>query len=391
MGLTIHYTISAPADWREPTIHAKLEQARQFAKNLPVVSVSELAEFRGDKANFQKVRDSGMENEDEFFWAKIQAQRTIVNPWEPGSFGSQSPNHMMVFTVLPAEGCEDMNIGLCRYPRHVWKSSQSNDSRYLPAWSIIAYDKGKAYPLSRAALKAFTHRWHLRRLPKSKFTLQGRFGSCQKLLTMTDNGMGEASIRKGRYLSHRKGYGNSVAIVSIRDRMTFEILFRFMGSTKDAEKLLTTPEFKQDLERMVVGESHITPAATGIWSSFCKTQYANDPVLGGWKHFARAHISVLAILEKMQQLGFKIDVKDEGEFWETRDLAVLAKEIGEYDACVAALAGMMKDAAGAEGMAVEAPITERSDFEHLEMRGQEQLGDLLKQLEKVLPKKGTQR
>ncbi len=89
MGLTINYSIEVPKEWSNATIYAKLEQARQFAKTLPVLSVTELAEFRGDAASFQKVRDAGKENKDEFFWAKIQAQRTIQNPLEPGSFASQ--------------------------------------------------------------------------------------------------------------------------------------------------------------------------------------------------------------------------------------------------------------------------------------------------------------
>lgn len=387
MGLTIQYSITAPADWTNATIHARLEQARQFAKTLPVISVSELAEFQGDAASFQKVRDAGKENEDEFFWAKIQAQRTIQNPLEPGSFASQCPNHIRVFTVLPAEGCEQMNVGLCRYPRHVWKSNKNRASTYLPCWSLVAFDKGKSYPLSRAALKTFTHRWHLRRLPKSKFTLRGRFGSPEKLLCMTENGMGEAAIRQGRYLSHRKGYGNPVTIVSLRDRMTFEVLFTFLGTPKEAAKLLSSPEFKADLEKMVVGEDFITPAATGLWSSFCKTQYSNSPECGGWKNFARAHIAVLAILEKMQQLGFKVEVGDEGHFWETRNLKELAKIVGDYDVAMAGLVGALKDVAGAQGMDVESAMSGRSDFEQLEMRAQDSMAEWLKKLVPPKPEK----
>jgi len=86
-----------------------------------------------------------------------------------------------------------------------------------------------------------------------------------------------------------------------------------------------SPEFRADLHRMVYGEDHVTPAAKGVWSSFCKTQYANSPECGGWKNFARAHIAVLAVLEHLQSLGFKVVVGDEGHFWETRNLGTLAK------------------------------------------------------------------
>ena len=55
MGLTIHYTITVPKTWTPKVIREKLEAARQFAKGLPVVSVSDLVEFRGQDADFQHV------------------------------------------------------------------------------------------------------------------------------------------------------------------------------------------------------------------------------------------------------------------------------------------------------------------------------------------------
>lgn len=58
-------------------------------------------------------------------------------------------------------------------------------------------------------------------------------------------------------------------------------------------------------------------------------------------------------------LGILGEVSDEGEFWETRSLERLTKEIGEQSAMLAGFLGVLKDAVGqAPGGTgtVEAPI-----------------------------------
>ena len=378
MGLTIHYQVQTPSNWSRSTIRAKLELVRQFAATLPVVSVSELAEFKGKECDFQHIRESGQEEHDEFFWAKIQAQRSISNPWEPGCSLGQAPSHMIVFSAFPAEGCEPMNVGACCFPRHVWKARKHEMD--APAWSL-AFDKRDHYPESRKVIQAIMKRWKLRRLPKSKCSLRERFGTTTKLL-FCHNGLIQAGIHKGRYLSHRRGYAGAVGLVSIRDRMEFEIAFRHMGTAAEAEEALSSDAFKADMKQMVEGEDYVTPTASGQWSSFCKTQYANDPRCGGWDNFLKAHLSVLAILEQMQTLGFEVKVSDEGGFWEKRDLVKLAKAVGDYDSLIAGMAGALKDAASVEGMTVESAMSGRPDFEKLEMLGQGPLSEWLKGLVK---------
>jgi hypothetical protein len=373
MGLTIHYGIVTPADWQPKDIKAKLEQARQFAKTLPVVSVSDLVEFRGKQANYR----AGREEQDEFHWAKLQAERSLVSPWQPGSFGSQPPTSMIVFSVLPTEGCEQMNIGSCSFPEHLWPAEKSE--KHVPAWSL-ALDKRNPYPESERVLRAFMRRWKLRRLPKSRFSASERFGGSTALGCFAHNGLAQATVRKGRYVSHRRGYSGAVGIVTIRDRMSYELAFRYMGTAEEATAAFSSAEFRADLEAMVVGKEHITPPATGIWSSFCKTQFANDPRLGGWQNFVKGHLAVLAILEHLQALGFKVTVDDEGGFWEGRDLQMLAKKIGQYDALLAGMAGAMKDAAGEHGMDVESPMSGRPDFERLEMEAHQGCDETLRKL-----------
>ena len=61
-------------------------------------------------------------------------------------------------------------------------------------------------------------------------------------------------------------------------------------------------------------------------------------------------------------------VSDEGEFWEKRDIKALAEEVGEWNEGMAGLVGQLKDLFG---NGLDAPITNYTDFEHLEAKGQE--------------------
>jgi hypothetical protein len=178
MGLAIHYDIKAPAKWSQAKIAEKLEQVRQFAKTLPVVSVSKMGECSGKECDFHHVRASGREKQDTFFWAKIQAQRFVQNPWLPGMSCPQSPIHMIAFTVDPAEGSDVANFGICRYPQHVWPA---NRSHAVPEWSLV-FEKKNHYPASRKLMRAFMRRWHLKKLAPSgsNVSTKARFGGTVK-------------------------------------------------------------------------------------------------------------------------------------------------------------------------------------------------------------------
>jgi len=123
------------------------------------------------------------------------------------------------------------------------------------------------------------------------------------------------------------------------------------------------------------------------WHSFCKTHYASDPRCGGLPNFLRCHLGVVALLDEAQRPGCLGTVSDEGDFWETRSLERLTKEIGDQSAMLAGLLGVLKDAMGqAPGGAgtVEAPIAGYPNFEHLEAEGQRLLPEQLKTMLKVL-------
>ena len=102
------------------------------------------------------------------------------------------------------------------------------------------------------------------------------------------------------------------------------------------------------------------------WSSFCKTQYASHPELGGVENFLRCHLSVVKLLDAANELGILEEVDDEGEFWDRRDVKALSEEVGEWNQHIAGFVGELKDHFGHD---FHAPITEYPNFEHLEAEG----------------------
>jgi len=103
------------------------------------------------------------------------------------------------------------------------------------------------------------------------------------------------------------------------------------------------------------------------WGSFCKTQYASNPDCGGVQNFLRCHLCVIRMLDHAKELGVMHHVSDEGEVWEKRDIAALAREVGQWNEMIAVWAGQLKDHLG-DGLL--AAIADFPNFEHLEAAGQ---------------------
>jgi hypothetical protein len=115
------------------------------------------------------------------------------------------------------------------------------------------------------------------------------------------------------------------------------------------------------------------------WRSFCKTQYASDPKCGGIKNFLRSHLCVVKLLDFLKQTGLiAVEVQDEGGYWDKRDLAASAKEVGQWNVLIAGFVSGFRSAT--EGKIIEAPITSFPNFEHLEAKGLERLAELLERL-----------
>ena len=100
------------------------------------------------------------------------------------------------------------------------------------------------------------------------------------------------------------------------------------------------------------------------WHCSCKTQYAS---MESDEHFIRCHTALVALLDEARSLGFDVDVTDEGEYWETRDLDRLGANLRRINHVMAEFSGALHDAIGGEHR-VEAEIFRHPNFERLEMR-----------------------
>jgi hypothetical protein len=94
--------------------------------------------------------------------------------------------------------------------------------------------------------------------------------------------------------------------------------------------------------------------------------------LGGLKQFLRCHLGVVSLLDVAKEIGILDEVKDEGGYFEKRDVATLVKEIGRWSKMVAGFVGRLNDhleKAGLDRRSMMSAITEFPDFEHLEADG----------------------
>jgi hypothetical protein len=105
------------------------------------------------------------------------------------------------------------------------------------------------------------------------------------------------------------------------------------------------------------------------WHSFCKTQYAGNPKLGGEANFLKAHLSLIELLDQIQAAGVNVRIRDDSRYARHRDVNRLLGSLRRWDAIVAGFVGNLGDALGDKSGSLVAPIKERPDFEHLEAKG----------------------
>ncbi|MCC6682237.1 MAG: AsnC family protein [Phycisphaeraceae bacterium] len=129
--------------------------------------------------------------------------------------------------------------------------------------------------------------------------------------------------------------------------------------------------------QMEVKDPH-TPDGTGTletgldgwrWQSFCKTQYASNPVDGGTDNFLRCHEAVVSMLDFCQTLGILDTVNDESGYWERRDRQALIQEVERWNRRIASFYGQAKDTL--KGNLVS-PIGQYPNFEWLEAEGRKE-------------------
>jgi hypothetical protein len=105
------------------------------------------------------------------------------------------------------------------------------------------------------------------------------------------------------------------------------------------------------------------------WHSFCKTQYAGNPKLGGEANFLKAHLSLIELLDQFQVAGVKVRIRDDTRYAQHRDVDRLLRSLRKWDAIIARFVGKLGDMLGDQAGPLVAPIKERPDFEHLEAKG----------------------
>lgn len=104
------------------------------------------------------------------------------------------------------------------------------------------------------------------------------------------------------------------------------------------------------------------------WKSFCKTQFASHPDLGGLENFLRGHLALVQLLDHASHLGILRSVDDEGGYWDQRDLAALAGKVGDWNTMMAGCAERLKAAFGED---IVMPTERSADFEHRASEGRE--------------------
>jgi len=91
-----------------------------------------------------------------------------------------------------------------------------------------------------------------------------------------------------------------------------------------------------------------------VCESFCKTQYSED--------FVKCHLLIIKLLDILKEKGFEVEVVDEGEYWETRDMKVLAKNLNESTSSIMAIGDMIKSGAKQLGMTVESAVDDCENY-----------------------------
>lgn len=109
------------------------------------------------------------------------------------------------------------------------------------------------------------------------------------------------------------------------------------------------------------------------WMSFCKTQYASNVSI---EHFVRCHVAVCCLLREAEKLGILQQVHDEGRFWDTWDIGVLAREVGGWNAFIAGLAKALEQ----NGLSFSASITANPEYPVLRELGDAGAGRKLVEL-----------
>lgn len=140
MGLTIHYSLQH--DTRSiGNVRKAVNQLRQRALDLPFAEVYDIVELSGDPCDAEHYSLKHPNR-----WMMIQAGRYVTQPDDKSISYRVEPKQLIAFEVIPGDGCESANFGLCRYPAFI-DITDSSTGRHrrirtkLPSWSWSSFCK----------------------------------------------------------------------------------------------------------------------------------------------------------------------------------------------------------------------------------------------------------
>jgi hypothetical protein len=382
MGLVIGWTATPNEKWEWQDVQDKLEEIRQFCRTLPNIYLSPKV-FQFTAADLRPP----LKNDDTYEYnLKVSGWRRIDNnPWDPGTSVSQVATALQGFVIHPAKGCESMEVYVARFPKHAWrrrplKRFRGGDGRmewpFAPDWRTVLA-KPREYRDSFKLIHPILRKWKLSRqvavASGSRYSPEWEKQSWAYTVEGYMHYVSTGLVR-GVYRGHRKGRAASRPFVRFHDAARaqyetsrkYDVWFRYNGTAEEGMATFASPEFQEDMSRLMERDDFVTPPEVSSDYTFCKTQYASED---GIPNFVTAHLTVLSVLEKMRQVGFEMDIHDDGEFYETRSLKTLIENVSDYNGMVAGLAGALKDAISATGgdpSGLRAPILGFKNFEHLE-------------------------
>jgi hypothetical protein len=63
------------------------------------------------------------------------------------------------------------------------------------------------------------------------------------------------------------------------------------------------------------------------WHSFCKTQYAGNPKLGGEANFLKAHLTLIELLDQISAAGAQVRIRDDSRYAKHRNVDRLLRSL----------------------------------------------------------------
>ena len=162
---------------------------------------------------------------------------------------------------------------------------------------------------------------------------------------------------------HRIGGTANVDSLSLRERRRYDRLRRVAGDIgrRRTQKILCSGNgltLKVDVgegcEWFVVMLGRFGKGRLWRGSRFTKTQYAD--------HFVPCHLAVVRMLDLCNEAGILKSVRDEGRFYETRDIEELARNINASTDMIRAAAAGFRKLMEQRGFELDAPIEQSANY-----------------------------